>query len=227
MKNKLTMKKILIPLLTAFVVPSALFSCGHDVALDSPINDTSETTEASETTETTVSETEEVTTEAPTENQSDFDFAKTVESTYICGQKLSYPITWGQFGEDFSIDSENAYCNSEKELVMAHIKYKGTELGVFTFKGCGDTESISETTPVIRLDYINSKDLDLFDKPKITVSDIALLSTFNQMTETFGENYSNDLYRQYVYENNDGNFKFLFSIDEDEIYGISIQCKSK
>lgn len=226
MRNKLTMKKTLIPLLTAFIVPSALFSCGRDVALDSPITDTSETTEASETTETTIPETEEITTEPITEETTSghkddgIDFIKTVESTYICGQQLSYPLTWGQFGENFTVVSEES--NTYKNMVSANVKYKGNFLGRFIFGGCDSVDEINDDTIISSID-ISHEDNDKFDVPKIEVNGVGFGADYAQLFEALDNHYHEGAnYNQIVSGNNDGRFMFHLGLHDDTLYSIGL-----
>ena len=80
-------RKILSLFLCSMVLSGTICSCGGDVPSESSVDDIISTTESSETSVST-NATEEITTEPQTEEQSEFDFIKTVESTYICGQQL-------------------------------------------------------------------------------------------------------------------------------------------
>lgn len=109
------MKRKMIGLfLGSMILSGTICSCGVDVPSESNIDNVVITTDSSEASLSTEA-TEEITTEPQTEAQSEFDFIKTIESTYICGRKLSYPITWGQFDEGFTIDNTDPYIVEEKE----------------------------------------------------------------------------------------------------------------
>ncbi|MCM1008768.1 MAG: hypothetical protein NC485_12775 [Ruminococcus flavefaciens] len=211
-------KKILGAFLTVALFSSILGGCGRDTPSDSQvstISEISEITESLETSATTQTAVDDIT-EPITEAQSDFDFVKTVESTYICGQKLSYPITWGQFGEDFSIEYESAFVNSEKQFVSAFVEYKGYDVGMFGFTGCDSVDAINADTTVSSISVL-SNDMDFFGTSKITVSDLSLVIDHSQLFDTFGDDYREGVgYDQIIYEGDMGKYIFTFSPADDE-----------
>lgn len=171
-------KKILGAFLSAAFIPSILCSCGRDAPSESQYSTVSEIVETTEsiTTSAPTKATVEETTEPTTEAQSDFDFVKTVESTYICGQKLSYPITWGQFGEDFSVDPEGAFTQSGSQKISCSVNYKEQYLGNFIFKGCESVDAITDGTEIVNI-YIQNESVDKFDVPKISINGVTLNSS--------------------------------------------------
>lgn len=211
-------KKIIGAFLTVALFSSILGGCGRDApseSQDSTVPDIVETTE-SITTSTPMQTTIDDTVESTTEVKSDFDFVKTVESTYICGQKLSYPITWGQFGEDFSIEYESAFVNSEKQIVSAFVEYKGYDVGMFGFTGCDSVDAVNADTTVSSISVL-SNDMDFFGTSKITVNDLSLLIDHSQLFDTFGDDYREGVgYDQIIYEGDIGKYIFTFSPADDE-----------
>ena len=224
-------KKLLGAFLTVALISSILCSCGRDApseSQNSAVSEIVDTTESITTSASTKAIIEE-TTEPQTEAQSDFDFVKTVESTYICGQKLSYPITWGQFGEDFTIDYESAFIDSEKQNISAFVRYKGYDVGIFEFTGCDSVDAINADTAIRGISVL-SKDMDFFGAKKITVNNLNLGIDHSQLFDSLGDDYREGVgYDQIVYENDVGKYFFTFSPadDEDMLTSISLLNSTK
>lgn len=219
-------KKILGVLLTVSLISSALGSCGKDVPSDSQdiiVPEITETTEIIETLAPTQA-TEDDTTEQSTEAKSDFDFAKAVESTYICGQKLSYPLTWGQFGEDFSVDPEGAFTQSGSQKISCSVNYEGQYLGCFIFRGCESVDAITDDTEIANI-LIQNQDMPNPDDPKISVNGVTLNETRANLYEALGDSYevSDDGNVSYRDTGSKRQYRFIFSFfEEDKIVTISI-----
>ncbi|MBR6669551.1 MAG: hypothetical protein IKL31_02250 [Ruminococcus sp.] len=213
-------RKILSLFLCSMVLSGTICSCGGDVPSESSVDDIISTTESSETSVST-NATEEITTEPQTEERSEFDFIKTVESTYICGQKLSYPITWGQFDEDFSIDYDSASINSEKQTISVFVKYQSYDIGIFGFTGCDSIDSINDNTIINGISVMN-KDMDYFEMEKITINDLTLGIDHSQLFATFGDDYREGVgYNQIIYENDLGKYRFTFN-DNDSLITVGL-----
>lgn len=219
-------KKILGAFLTVALISSILCSCGRDApseSQNSAVSEIVDTTESITTSAPTKAVVEE-TTEPQTEAQSDFDFVKTVESTYICGQKLSYPITWGQFGDDFTIVSDGLYINSEKQKVTADVNYKDHYLGHFIFYGCDSVETITEDT-VITAIFVDDNDLDYFGISKIAINGLRFGADHSRLFDALGDDFREGVgYDQIIYENDDGKYIFTFGLadDEDKIISVNL-----
>lgn len=219
-------RKILSIILCAVMLSSTICSCGVDVAMDSEKETVFDTTSATDTSVELTKATEEMTTEPPTKSESDFDFEKTIESTYICGHQLSYPPTWGQLGEDFSIDPESAFSSSGLGKFACVVKYKGQYLGIFTFKGCGTVDAITADTEISYIS-IGTENVDKFDVPKISVNGVELNDTHEILYEAVGNGYeiSNDDY-QIIYCDADSKRQYRFSFNalgtEDELVSVVI-----
>lgn len=224
-------KKILGVLLTVSLISSALGSCGKDVPSNSQdiiVPEITETTEIIETLAPTQA-TEDDTTEQSTEAKSDFDFEKTLEQTYICGQKLSYPLTWGQFGEDFTIISDSVFTYKEEPKVTADVDYKGHYLGHFIFYGSDSVDAINEDT-LIRAININRSDMDFFGTSKITINGLSFGADHSRLFEALGDDFREGVgYDQIVYENDYGKYIFRFGMadDEDKIISVNLYHLAK
>ncbi|MDE6781716.1 MAG: hypothetical protein K2J40_09695 [Ruminococcus sp.] len=181
-----------------------------------------ETTEIIETSAATQA-TADDTTEPTTKVQSDFDFEKIVESTYICGQKLSYPLTWGQLGENFSLDSEVAYASFN--YIYCYLNYMGQYLGVITFKDCKSVAQITENTQISSID-ISDSHMEEFDVPKISVNGITFHDTHEDLYEALGDSYEISKYAgdiSYSGVKYAEKYSFSFSATgEDELTSVSI-----
>lgn len=192
-------------------ISAAISGCSKNALSDSrksTIPEISGTTESIETSTQATSQ---------TETESDFDFEKTLEQTYICGQQLSYPLTWGQFGDDFSIDLEGAYTESGSKKITCSVNYKGQYLGNFIFKGCEDADDITNDTEIANI-FIRNMDMNLFDIPKILVNGLTLHDTHEDLYEALGKSYEIGVNEnQIIYsDSNVRSFWFHFSVREDE-----------
>lgn len=221
-------KKILGVLLTVLLISSALGSCGKDVPSDSQdiiVPEITETTEIIETLAPTQA-TEDDTTEQTTEAKSDFDFEKALEQTYICGQKLSYPLTWGQFGEDFSVDPEGAFTQSGSQKISCSVNYKGMYLGCFIFNGCESVDAINEDT-IIRSISVGNNDMNFFGTSKITVNGLSIAADHCQLFEALGDDFREGVgYQQIIYGNDIGQYRFTFNFDDSLItIGLNLFIK--
>lgn len=216
-------KKILGAFLTVAFFSPILGGCGRDAPSESQditVTEIVETTEGITTSAPTLTTVDD-TTESTTEVQSDFDFVKTVESTYICGQKLSYPITWGQFGEDFSIEYESAFVNSEEQIVSAFVEYKGYDVGMFGFTGCDSVDAINADTAIRGISVL-SKDMDFFGVEKITVNNLNLGIDHSQLFDSLGDDYRKGVgYDQIIYKNDIGLYRFTFN-EEDGLITVGL-----
>lgn len=215
-------KKILGVFLAAAFISSSLSGCGRDVLSDSKKSTVSKIVRTTESIETTTQATSQ------TEAQSDFDFEKTLEQTYICGQQLSYPLTWGQFGEDFSIDPEGAFTSSGSGKITCSVNYKGQYLGNFIFKGCEDIDDITDDTEIANI-FIRNMDMNKFDIPKISVNGLTLHDTHEDLYEALGKSYEIGVNEnQIIYSDSDlGEFWFCFSVREDEDKLVSVVINFK
>ncbi|MBQ6945624.1 MAG: hypothetical protein IJN43_15080 [Ruminococcus sp.] len=215
-------RKILSLFLCSMVLSGTICSCSGDVSSESSVDDIISTTESSETSVST-NATEEITTEPQTEEQSEFDFIKTVESTYICGQQLSYPITWGQFGEDFTIDNTEPYIVEEKEIIVATVKYKEYVIGDFIFNKCISIDDITENTTISALTIKNFDNSDVLD---ITVNDLCFGANHKQLFNTLGDDYREGVgYNQIIYENDLGKYRFTFN-DNDSLITVGLNIRN-
>ncbi|MBO5383664.1 MAG: hypothetical protein J6A30_05125 [Ruminococcus sp.] len=215
------MKRKLLSIILCSLIPAGSFcGCKKDTQTASSNNDVVDVTESVVTAETT-EETEIVTTETQTDNQNGFDFIKTVESTYICGQKLSYPITWGQFGDEFTIEEETATVFSDKRLISASVRYNGYVVGIFGFTGCDSVDEINADTSIIGI-YVNSEDIDYFETEKITIGDISMGIDHNKLFELLGDDYREGVgYNQIKYKNDSGLYRFAFN-DDDSLITVGL-----
>ncbi len=102
MKNR----TIVCLVLCSLIFSAISYGCEKD--LDSYSETTTEKIQIEKTPENTQKTTKNPT-EFITESQYNFDFKKTLEFTYVCGQQLTSPLAWGRFGDDFSIIPKDAF----------------------------------------------------------------------------------------------------------------------
>lgn len=213
-------RKIFNLILCTSILSGAVCGCGKNKSAESSSNlmTSSITTQA----------TTKHTTEPQTEKQSEFDFAKTLEQTYICGHQLSYPLTLGKLGDDFTIDPEGAFTSSGSGKISCNVKYKGLHLGTFIFKGCENIEDITKDTEICSIS-IRNMDMNLFDVNKISINSFVLHGTHDELYESVGKNYEFGVNEnQVIYtDSNFGEFWFVFSVreDEDKLVSVSIIFK--
>lgn len=205
-------RKILSMILCSVMLSSTVCSCGVDVVSDSQYDTISETID---TTEEITESTEEVTTEPVTKSESDFDFVKTIESTYICGHQLSYPPTWGQLGEDFSIPPEEFTTSPGSGQISCSVYYKGQYLGAFIFNGCETVEAITNDTEIVQF-LIQNDNMEKFDVSKISVNGVELKDTHEILYESLGSDYEIGVDESQInYCDDDGRFHFGFGKFKD------------
>lgn len=217
-------KKIWGIFLAVASISAAISGCSKNALSDSKkstipeISGTTESIETSTPTQTTVDDT----TEPQTETQSAFDFVKTVESTYICGHQLSYPITLGKLGDDFTIDAEGASTVSGIQKIACTLNYKGIRVGYVIFNGCESVDDITKNT-IIQTVTIHNDDLEeSFETLKIIVNSIKLNDNHNLLREALGINFRMGVNEnQIIYQDDNGMFIFTFGND-DNIISIMI-----
>lgn len=100
--------------------------------------------------------------------------------TYIYGQKISYPCTLNDLGEDFEFDFENFHKNSETNMITLPLKYEKNTIACVIMNE-SDKEKIDKDTEILRLSFFESL------KSEIKVNGIALNSTKDQVILNFGE----------------------------------------
>lgn len=223
-------KKIFGAFLTVTLFSSILGCCGRGApseSQDSAVSEIVETTE-SITTSTPTQTTIDDTTEPTIVSQSDFDFVKTVEQTYICGHQLSYPLIWGQFGEDFSVDPEGAFTQPGSQKISCSVNYKEQYLGSFIFKGCESVDAITDDTEIVNV-FIQNEDVYKFDVPKISINGVTLNSNHEALYEALGNNYEIGIDESQINYRSD-NLRFHFGFGkfedtEDKLVSVIIDLK--
>lgn len=207
---------------------SIMYGCGSDPVPSEEIQDTTVSTEETTSVETTEEQTTAEETEPTTETTSKYkddgiDYIKLLESTTICGKQLSYPVTWGQFGDDFTVVSEDSSVYESGRILAADVKYKGHSLGSFAFDDCISISDINEETP-IGLIYIYDNEIDSFDIPKIEVNGIGFGATHDQLFNALDNHYHEGVnYSQIVSNGAEGKYIFDFDYDEDVLRSINIK----
>ncbi|MBP3380304.1 MAG: hypothetical protein J6K77_05535 [Ruminococcus sp.] len=218
------MKKKLLVFLSIAMLTYSAAGCNKDSQTESPDSMVSEIAETTEiiTTPTTTYENTDDTTDPAAESQSDFDFNEAIEQTYLCGQQLSYPLTWGQLGEDFSVGSEAEHTSFN--YMYCYLNYKGQYLGVITFKYCMSVSQITENTTIADI-YITDSTMEEFEIPTISVKGVMLHDNRETLYEALGDGCEISKYTgDASYPDIKTMRKFCFSLGaEDEITGVDIQ----
>ena len=182
------MKKRSLTVLSCILLTSSIFvGCENDLPKENNSNNTSATLLKQE--ETTEPETIEATTEPLTkENTSDFDMDKALEKTYLCGVQLAPDLTWGMLGENFSLDPENSYSYPESGKILCDVNYKGLYIGQFFFQDCETVDGITSDTAIESI-IIDTKDIESFDIPVISVNGATLNSTREELYAALGDDH--------------------------------------
>lgn len=224
----LKIKKYMPLLATALLFSLSISGCGTDDTLSVPdVTEAEITTEAAtdtpEQTETLTEKDASAETEAEeTEEQnSDFDFVSTLESTYICGQKLSYPLTWGQFEEKFEIDRETFASNFGNSLF--DVKFNGNKIAKFVINDCEDLNQISSDSKIAMINMFCYDSID--DIPLFSINGYTFEGTRSDLCDALGEDFSNRVSEsQFSYRTeNSGVFLFGFNLqEEDKLEAITI-----
>ncbi len=221
-------RKLTCLLLCSLVFSGTLNGCGKESVSNSKPKENSEIIETTQSTVETdaIQTTTEIPTENATEEQSNFDFLKVLESTYICGQQLTYPLTWGQFSDDFTIDYESASINPEKQTISAFVKYKGYDVGMFGFTGCTSVDTINADTAIRGISVFN-KDMEFFSAEKIKVNNLSLGINHSQLFDSLGNNYNEGVgYEQITYKDDVGVYRFTFN-EEDILITVGLNLIKK
>ncbi len=219
-------RKLTCLLLCSLVFSGTLNGCGKESVSDSKSKENSEIIETTQSTVETdaIQTTTEIPTEIATEEQSNFDFFKILESTYICGQQLTYPLTWGQFGDDFIIVEDGASSLTGSEKVSCLVNYKGHTLGCFSFKGCENVNDITSDTEIYMV-AIKNLDMENFEVPKIVVNGLEIYDSHDDIYNALGDDYKiSDNEKIVTYRNEKKQqFSFGFSIPDDDDKLISVR----
>ncbi|MBR4626158.1 MAG: hypothetical protein IKO47_00370 [Ruminococcus sp.] len=206
-------------ILAAALMLTAFTGCGKDAASDS-----SDTTKPA-TTET-VTETDAEPSSEPVSETNDFDFERAVNDTYICGQKLTYPIKWSEFSGDFTVVSEGSFSDAERNKISCFVNYKGQEIGTFIFTGTATVEGITPDTEIRLIDVrVNP---EITDVPVYSFRGLEFHGKKDDVTKLLGEPDSigpND--SAYTYNKVNGDTKQIYrfsfgTLGEDDFDGIYI-----
>lgn len=224
----LIIKKYMPLLATALLFSLSISGCGKDYT--SSVADVTEaeiTTEAAaDTPELTEALTEK---EAPAETEaeeteeqnSDFDFVSALESTYICGQKLSYPLTWGQFEDKFEIDRDTFGSNFGNSSF--DVKFNGNKIATFVINDCENLNQISSDSKIAMITMFCHDSID--DVPLFSINGYTIEGTRSDLRDALGEDFSNRVSKsQFSYRTeNSGVFLFVFNLlEEDKLEAITI-----
>lgn len=207
--------KYSVVFLTAVLISAVFCGCGGEKGSSS----VSRSSTVPEIVETTADN--ETSTSSQTDSTSKFDFEKAVASTYICGKQLSYPVTWEQLSEDFSVDGEAEYVSFN--YMYCYLNYKGQYLGVITFKDCQSVSEISADTKVASISISDSK-MDAFDVVPISINGVTFHDTHEALYAALGDDCEiNEDTGAVKYSDVVRDFCFSFSRDDrDKISGIDI-----
>ena len=206
-------------IIVAALMLSALTGCGHDA-----VSGSSDTTKPA-TTET-VTETVPEPSSEPASEANSFDFEAAVNDTYICGQKLTYPVKWGEFSEDFTVVAEDAFSDADRNKISCFVNYKGHEIGTFIFHGTTTVEGITPDTEIRLIDVrVNP---EITDVPVYSFRGLEFHSKKEDVKKLLGEPASigpNDcslLYDKYGADSRSV-YRFSFgALGEDDLDGINI-----
>lgn len=197
-------------LLCSLIFITVFVGCGNNLPDENHSDNTS--TILQEQNETTDPETIETTTESLTEENADtFDMDKTLENTYLCGVQLAPDVTWGMLGEDFSLDSEHSYSYPDSGKIICDVNYKGLYIGKFYFQGSETVEGITSDT-VIESIIIDTKDIESFDVPVISVKGLTMNSTHEELYSALGNDYEIGV--------DDGQIKYLENGKRQYLFGF-------
>lgn len=201
---------------TAALVLASLTGCGKDSVSDSSSDITKPTTTAAIT---------ETSAEPSSETQ-EFDFEAAVNDTIICGQKLTYPVKWGEFSDDFTVVSEGSSSDTSRNKITCFVNYKGQEIGVFTFTGTTTIEDITADTVINLIDVRATPEIT--DVPVYSFRGLEFHDKKEDVTGLLGEPGSigpNGC--SYLYDSINGErrhvYRFSFgTLGEDDFDGICI-----
>ena len=179
-------KRVLAILLCSAVAAGAFTGCGQEPGLTSQTDNTAVNNDQTEATE---HETDEVSAElASEENSSRFNADKALENTYLCGVQLAPDMTWGMLGENFSIVPEGATASPGTDKVLCDVNYKGQYIGQFIFQGCSAPEDITSDT-VIRQIKADTDYIAGYEGPVISVYGLTLGASHEELYDVMGSDY--------------------------------------
>lgn len=216
-KGAIMNKKFSIVLACILLASSVFVGCDNDSSGVSNSNNTSATLLEQE--KTTEPETIEATTEPSTkENTSGFDMDKALKDTYLCGVQLAPDLTWGMFGKDFSLDPENSYSYPDSGKILCDVNYEGLYIGQFFFQDCKTVDGITSSTAIESI-IIDTKDIEGFDIPVISVNGLTLNSTHEELYVALGDDYEIGMDDSQIKYLENGKRRYLFGfrdIDGDD-----------
>jgi len=208
MKNKLI--KCTVLLAAALLLSVSVSGCGQDENV--PPAEVPAAVMTSEVTAELPVETEisaETETETTEKSGEEFDFVSTLESTYICGHQLSYPLTWGQFEDDFEIVMESWDSQFGKSLF--YVMYNGNKIGQFMIFDCENIDMLHSDSKVAMI-IMNSGD-DIGDIPLFSVKGYTFDNKRSELYDVLDEKYDNSVIKSMVNYHRTGYGRFVFSYD--------------
>lgn len=203
----------------AALMLTAFAGCGHDAVSGSSNTTKPPTTE-------TVTETVPEPSSEPASEANSFDFEAAVNDTYICGQKLTYPVKWGEFSSDFTVVAEGAFSDADRNKISCFVNYKGHEIGTFIFLGTTTVEGITPDTEIRLIDVrVNP---EITDVPVYSFRGLEFHAKKDDISKLLGEpasigpNGSSYLYDK-VNADSRQVYRFSFgTLGEDDFDGIYI-----
>lgn len=221
-KNKLT--KCIMILSAVLLLSLSVSGCGQDKNV--PVSEFSDSITISEVEaeipeETEVTSVAETETEQTEESGEEFDFVSTLESTYICGHQLSYPLTWRQFEDDFEIDMESWDSQFGKSLF--NVMYNGNRVGMFMISDCENTDMLNSESKIVMIrisSYDDNGDIQLF-----SVNGITFNNKRSEIREILDDKHDNSVIKTIdnYHEKGIGAFRLFYDLtDEETLQTLSI-----
>ena len=208
--------KLHTALFTAAILLASLAGCGKDTVPGS----------SSVTTDPTTAVTITETSAEPSSETQEFDFEAAVNDTFICGQRLTYPVKWGQFSDDFTVAAEGAFSDADRNKISCFVNYKGKEIGVFIFTGTTTIEGISADTAISFIDVRSTPEIT--DVPVYSFRGLEFHDKKEDVTGLLGEPGSiGPNGSSFLYDRIDGErrqvYRFSFgTLGEDDFDGVNI-----
>ena len=190
-------KRVLAILLCSAVAAGAFTGCGQEPGLTSQTDNTAVNNDQTEATE---HETDEVSAElASEENSSRFNADKALENTYLCGVQLAPDMTWGMLGEDFTVETEGAVSSPGNDSVMCDVNYKGQHIGQF----------ITGSTAIKQI-KVDTDDIESYEGPVISVYGLTLGAAHEELYDAMGSDYETGVNESQILYKENGIMRYHF-----------------
>lgn len=166
----------------------SLFLCSVMLAVGVSGCSTDKSTANTSPSSSAVSETEYKTMNPPAEGWTEQHF---FDIAYICGKKVSLPVTLDSLGNDFEFDKKSIEVNENKQYAKADVLYKDNFLGKVRIENVDSMDDINRDTPLTTL-MIDSILCEVKSCTPVVINGLTFGDSYDSILDSMGSNFDNN-----------------------------------